>query len=119
MSMLLKDGDYVPNGRGGFVESTGHEALLHRVLFRLMARRGAFPLLPNIGSRLFCLPSERIARRAALAKEYVEEALAEEEGLQVEEVRWNAQSGDLVALLRYREQTLRIHLTATEEGGLV
>lgn len=118
MSMLVKNGDYVPDGMGGFVESTGHEALLQRVLFRLMARRGAFPLLPKIGSRLFCLPSERASRRAALAKDYVEEALAEEEGLQVEEVQWNAQSGELVALLRYREQTLRVNLTPTEKGGL-
>ena len=40
MELWLRDGDYVPDGRGGLVRSEGAEALLQRVLFRLCARRG-------------------------------------------------------------------------------
>ena len=35
MELWLRDGDYVPDGRGGLVRSEGAEALLQRVLFRL------------------------------------------------------------------------------------
>ena len=41
MELQLKNGDYVPDGRGGAVRLTGDAALLQRVLFRLSARRGA------------------------------------------------------------------------------
>ena len=41
MELWLKNGDYVPDGKGGFVQLEGEEALLQRVLFRLCARRGS------------------------------------------------------------------------------
>ena len=45
MELRLEQGDYVPNGAGGFQRLEGAEALLQRVLFRLTARRGQFPFL--------------------------------------------------------------------------
>ena len=53
MELKLINGDYVPDGMGGVVRCAGADALLERVLFRLTARRGQFPLLPDLGSRLY------------------------------------------------------------------
>ena len=75
--MQLRNGDYVPNGRGGFVRLEGAEALLMRALFRLQCRRGAFPLWPELGSRLWELRRVRPAGRAALARAWCVEALRE------------------------------------------
>ena len=52
METKISNGDYVPDGLGGVARCKGTEALLERVLFRLTARRGQFPPLPNLGSRL-------------------------------------------------------------------
>lgn len=119
MSMRLKDGDYFPDGNGGFCRDNDNEALLARVLFRLCARRGGFPLLPQIGSRLYRLPQERPSRRAALAKEYIEEALAEEEGLEIERITWREESGALLVELRLREEGFSLRLTPGQWGGIV
>lgn len=48
MGLCLRNGDYVPDGRGGLRQAEGQEALLERVLFRLTARRGTFPFLPEL-----------------------------------------------------------------------
>ena len=40
MELKLEQGDYVPDGAGGFETLDGAQALLARVLFRLTARRG-------------------------------------------------------------------------------
>ena len=83
MGLSLRNGDYVPDGTGGLRRTEGREALLEQVLFRLTARRGTFPFLPELGSRLWQLPA---ARRQSAAEQYVEEALAAEPGLTVEQV---------------------------------
>jgi len=85
MELWLINGDYAADGAGGFVSLNGDEALLQRVLFRLCARRGAFPLLPKLGSRLWLLGREKPLSRLSAAREYVEEAL-EEENVSVERV---------------------------------
>ena len=77
MELQIQNGDYVPDGLGGFRRLTGGEALLQRVLFRLVPRRGAFPFMPELGSRLYLLPRERPGARAALARQYAAEALEE------------------------------------------
>ena len=60
---LLRGGDYVPDGFGGFVRLHDSEALLACALFKLTCRRGALPFLPELGSSLRELgkaaPSER------------------------------------------------------------
>ena len=85
MGLSLRNGDYVPDGTGGLRRTEGREALLEQVLFRLTARRGTFPFLPELGSRLWQL-GQLPARRQSAAEQYVAEALAAEPGLTVEQV---------------------------------
>lgn len=79
MEIKLVQGDYVPDGLGGIQRCKGSDALLQRVLYRLTAHRGQFPLLPRLGSQLYLLGRESAADRASSAKKFVAEALAEEE----------------------------------------
>ena len=97
MGLSLRNGDYVPDGTGGLRRTEGREALLEQVLFRLTARRGTFPFLPELGSRLWQLGQPQLARlgrrgqlpaarRQSAAEQYAAEALAAEPGLTVEQV---------------------------------
>ena len=78
MEPRIQNGDYIPDGLGGVVRSQGADALLERVLFRLTARRGGLPPLPQLGSRLYLLGREPAAQRLSAARQYVAEALSEE-----------------------------------------
>ena len=80
MRLLLDKGDYVPNGRGAFSAAEEGEDLLNEVLFRLSCRRGTFPFLPELGSRLHLLCREKPVSRNMAARQYAVEAL---EGLDV------------------------------------
>ena len=73
MELMVRDGDYVPDGAGGFLRAEGSQELLQRVLWKLSIRRGSFPLLFR----------EAPSRRAALARQYAAEALAGEAGLEI------------------------------------
>lgn len=86
MELMLRGGDYVPDGRGGFQRAEGTDALLQRVLWKLTVRRGSFPFLPELGSRLYLLPREKPGDRRALARQYVAEALAGEQNLEIDGV---------------------------------
>ena len=76
MENLLRDGDYVPNGFGGFTRLYGTQEVLARALFRLTCRRGSFPFLPELGSRLYALGREKPAARSDCARQYAAEALS-------------------------------------------
>ena len=86
MENLLRDGDYVPNGFGGFTRLYGTQELLARALFKLTCRRGSFPFLKDLGSRLYELGSLRPSEREAAAKIYCEQAL-QGMGLSVDDVK--------------------------------
>ena len=101
MSMRFVQGDYVPDGWGGFQTLTRREELLQDVLFRLTVRRGSFPFLPNLGSRLFLLPREKPSARAALAEKYVMEAFAGEKAYTVTQVLWEEERQKLTVLLQW------------------
>ena len=75
MENLLRNGDYVPDGFGGFVRLHAEEKRLARALFRLTCRLDSFPFLPTLGSRLFALGREKPSVRAAAARQYAEQAL--------------------------------------------
>lgn len=79
MALILRDGDYVPDGKGGFQKAEGAQELLERVLWKLSVRRGSFPFLPELGSRLHLLGRAPAREREALAGQYVAEALADED----------------------------------------
>ncbi len=113
MELLLKNKDYVPDGAGGFASVAGAEEVLQRVLWRLTARRGAFPFLPELGSKLYLVMREKPCARESLAQQYVAEALAEETDLTVTAVALT-QDGDTAALtvaLEWQGETLSVELT--------
>ena len=76
MELMVRDGDYLPDGEGGFRRAEGADELLQRVLWKLSIPRGSFPLLPGLGSGLYRLGRARPSERQALARQYVAEALA-------------------------------------------
>lgn len=82
MEFLMKGQDYAVEN-GGLVSLYGTEELLARVLFRLTARRGAFPFLPKLGSRMYLLRRAKPGQWESLARQYAAEALAEERELAV------------------------------------
>lgn len=113
MEIKLFDGDYITDGLGGIERCGGDEALLQRVLYRLSARRGQFPLLPNLGSRLYLLGRESVSQRLSAARLYVAEALVEED-VTIEDVTI-APAGDgrseVTVCLAYRGTELSVSLT--------
>lgn len=86
MEWKIVEGDYVPDGMGSLTALSGGEEVLARVLYRLTARRGKLPFLPDLGSRLYQLGREKPSARRALAAQYVEEALREETDLAIQSV---------------------------------
>ena len=80
MAAVLHNGDYVPDGCGGFEKRDGTQGILCEALFRLSVRRGSFPLLPELGSRLHLVGREKPSARNMAARQYAMEAL---EGLDV------------------------------------
>ena len=76
MGLLMQDRDYVVEG-GSVAAVSGGAGLVNEVLFRLTARRGSFPLLPQLGSRLHLLRTEKSSGWQSLARQYAAEALEE------------------------------------------
>ena len=91
------------------IHREGSEELLQRVLWKLSIRRGCFPPLPGLGSQLYRLAGAQPARRGALARQYVTEALAEEESLLVDDVILSG-TGTLQVRLTWRGETLRLDM---------
>lgn len=112
MELLLKNGDYVPNGQGGFLRAEGRSELLQRVLWKLSARRGSFPFLEELGSRLYTLTREKPSAWSSLAQQYVAEALADEADLTVDGVELAEAEGklELTVYLDWGGESLEIKL---------
>ena len=113
MEWKLTRGDYVPDGAGGITALNGGEEALARALYRLTARRGALPFLPELGSRLYLLGREKPSLRQALAAQYVEEALREEAGLTVRsvELKQEGERGLLTVSMAWRGEELTARVT--------
>lgn len=110
MALALRDGDYISDGAGGLRRVQGREALLQRVLFRLTARRGAFPFWETLGSRLWSLGRVPKLERLSAARQYVVEAL-EEEAVSVENValeQFPDGSAAVTVELKYQGETLPV-----------
>lgn len=113
MENRLRDGDYVPDGFGGFVRAQGDDKVLQRALFRLTCRRGMYSFLPELGSRLWQLGREKPTARAAAARQMAEQALA---GLPVRvtdvQIRALTEQGATVTVyLQMQEQTAELEVT--------
>lgn len=109
--LLLRNGDYVPDGKGGFYTASGGEELLQRVLLRLTARRGGCPFLPTFGSRLYLLCRAKPNERSTLAGAYVAEALADEPEVEITDVALHETGtgcGDLTVALVWHGETLTL-----------
>lgn len=118
MEWKLSNGDYVPDGTGGVTALGGSGEVLARVLFRLTARRGALPFLPELGSRLYQLGREKPSARETLAAQYVAEALREEANLSVRSVEL-APWGDgarLTVYLDWRGEELTVQMPVAAAG---
>lgn len=83
MALLVKDGDYCADGAGSVRTAAGEDELLSEVLFRLTARRGGFPFLPELGSRMYLLRTEKAGQWEPLARQYAAEALEGLDGVTV------------------------------------
>lgn len=97
MSLLLKQRDYVADGNGGVTVVQGGEALLNEVLFRLAARRGSFPFLPKLGSRMGQLRREKPSAWESLAQQFAVEALRGLDGVTVTGAAVRREDGALMA----------------------
>lgn len=116
MALILRQGDYVPDGRGGFVTAEGSQELLNRILWKLTVRRGSFPFLPQLGSRLHLLGRVPAKERDSLARQYVAEAIADEE-VTVTEVTLTQEGdqADLTARLEWKGESFTVTVRV---GGL-
>lgn len=110
MELLLQNGDYLPDGRGGFCRAEGRGALLQRVLWKLTVRRGSFPFLPLLGSQLYTLGREKPSVRTLLARQYATEALGDEPELTVTGVGAAEEEGKLAltVFLDWRGEALDV-----------
>lgn len=107
MELKLENGDYVPDGMGGFLRQTGDSAALSRALFLLTARRGAFPFLPEVGSQLWRLGREKPSGRDMAALQYAQEALG------------TMDAEALSASVEVRgDETVRVAVTLALGGGI-
>ena len=109
MALILREGDYVPDGKGGFQSAQGAQEVLERALWKLTVRRGSFPFLPELGSQLHLLGRAAPAQRQALAEQYVVQALADEE-LTVTgvEIHQEGERGSLTVSLDWQGQSLEL-----------
>ncbi len=116
IELQWNDGDLVPNGAGDFCRLEGSQALVQRVLFKLTARRGSFPFLPRLGSRLHTLGREKLSARQALCAQYVRQAL-EDEDVTVTDVVYADQGGQaqVKVYLQWQGQPLEV---ITQIGGV-
>jgi len=93
---------------------SGAEEAAARALFRLSARRGSFPFLPELGSRLHKVMGEKPSARQALAAQYAAEALEAEPDLKVTGVEWSEQDGTARVTVRldWQGETLSVTVEA-------
>ena len=114
MELMVRDGDYIPDGTGRFRRAEGGDELLQRVLWKLSIPRGSFPLLPELGSQLCRLGRCKPAQREALARQYVAQALEDETELEVEQVSL-AGDGTLTVELSWQGEPVAV---TVQTGGI-
>lgn len=110
MELAFRNGDYVSDGAAQLCRVQGQEELLQRVLFRLTARRGMFPFMEDLGSQLWKLGQLPPSARLAAARQYVAEALENEDGLTVESVslEQTEEGAAVTARLAYGGESLSV-----------
>jgi len=106
----LINGDYVPQG-SGIARARGIQGAFANAVFCLQCRRGSFPFLPNLGSRLWQLGRVRQGDWEVCARQYCAEAL-QGTGVEVQNVKVYPQGQALCveAALRLGETTLNVEV---------
>lgn len=116
MSLLLKDRDYVADGNGGVAVVRDGESLLNEALFRLTARRGSFPFLPELGSRMEGLRREKPSAWGALARQFAVEALDDLADVTVTDAAVRLERDALMVTVGLLWQGEQLSVTAQLEG---
>lgn len=65
MDIAIIDGDYVPDGAGGFLRAEGAALTAQRAMLRLSVKKGFFEPLPDFGSSLYRARTEGDASATA------------------------------------------------------
>lgn len=110
MSVRLKDGDY----QTGTADE--NETLLQEALFRLTARRGNFPFLPGVGSRMYLLRQEKPSAWDTLAGQYAAEALSDLTDVTVTGAQVSRTENGLAVAVHLLWQGETLTVTAQLEG---
>ena len=111
---MVRDGDYLPDGAGGYRQVRRGQELLQRVLWKLSIPRGSFPFLPDLGSELYRLCRAAPSQREGLARQYVAQALAGEPELTVTGVTLE-EDGTMEVALDWQGSALTV--TVETEGS--
>lgn len=117
MDMWIENGDYVPDGKGGFVMAEGIDAVVQRVIYRLSVPQGSFLPQPEFGSLLSTLCREKPSSWEALAGQYVRLAVEEEEDVTLDRVSLSPLTGgkvELTVYLLWQGDTVSFSLTLIE-----
>lgn len=83
MELKLTGGKYTLGTCRDPVEIKELEELEQRIVMKLTVRRGAFSPLPDYGSRLYLLSRTKPSSRETAARQYIQEALADENDLEL------------------------------------
>lgn len=114
MEISVQNGRYTASRSGGLDTVTGTAELAQRLTMKLAARRGGFAPMPSYGSRLYTLAGAvKPSERAAAARQFATEALADEENVTISALSVTEGGGTLnIALtLEVSGGTLSINLT--------
>lgn len=102
MEFKLENGDYILRG-GDAVSVSGAEELAQRITMKLTARRGKFWPMPDYGSRLYTLlRGVKPENRETAIREFVSEALADEQGVSLESIKTETDGDTLLLSLGFR-----------------
>lgn len=115
MSLLLTNRDYAADGNGGVAAVRDGEELVGEVLFRLTARRGSFPFLPGLGSRMHQLRREKPSAWESLVQQYAAEALDGLEGVAVTGAQVRREGEGLAVTVRLLWRGAGLSVTARWE----
>ena len=97
MELTMENGGYVSGKNGRLKTVSGEEEKAQRIMMRLIAHRGAFPLMPEFGSRLYTLTGTKNSEIRQLAVQYISEALESESGVSISDIEAQ-RSGDELTL---------------------
>ena len=114
MELRLSNGNYVPDGRGGFETVEGIHEVLQRILFKLTARKGKFPLMPELGSNLYLLCREKPGDVKALAEAYISQALEDEDNIELTDINITYNDIDDISMsleFVWNEEKLNVSVT--------